>query len=328
MKFMIKSNTGSVQKENDGTIIRYTGNAEPFKRGDEMAVKKIGEDKNGPKLEFTTGLEENKIKYYGWFTPEQKEEYLKLLENYKPNLEDYYGGAETLDPTNKYFWLSPERNRITITNESLNRIFDMKNVEHAMFYFNVMGGAFLEVIAPTQTMAEVKKIPHYLVLETENTDEEADDYVTKADAYANLRQLDKEEGGDALLYLAWILQNKSKGFGAYSRSSTKSELIKYHGEFIEGKLTKTRRNCPKDFLLASDKWKEGGLVREALQVEAYLKAAEYYSFLNTNRENKYELPSGVILGASMEEAIDTIRKPKNRKDLDTLRNFVENKWKE
>lgn len=328
MKFMIKPNAGKPEKEGDA-FIRYTGNAEPFSRTDEMKIKKVGVEPNGaPKLKYTTGLDEDQVKFYGWLTDEQKEEHLRLLREYKPIIAESQGGEDVIRSDNKYYWSSPERNIIRVVNETQNRIFDMSNPENAIVYFNIMAGAFLEVVAPTKQMAEDKQIPHYVLLESDVHDEVADDYSTKADAYMNLKIMDREEGGDALLFLAWVLQAKSKGFGAYTRSTPKTEILKYHGEFIEGKLSKTKRNCPKEFVQLTEKWKEGGLVREAIQIEAYLKAAEYYSYLNTNRENKYELPSGAVLGTTIEEAVETIRKPKNRKDLEALRTFVENKWKD
>lgn len=328
MKFMIKSVAGRPEKEGD-TFIRYTGNSEPFGRGDEMASEKIGVLPDGtPKLRFRTGLEENQIQYMGWFSTEQKEEHKKLLREYRPKIANFFGGNEVIENTNRYFWYEDkERNRIKVTNDTLDKVFDMKNIPHALFYFNVMGGAFLEVIAPTKQMAEEKGIQHYLVIDTDFQDDVVDDYVTKANAYSLLTELDRD-GGDALLFLGWVLQSNTKGFGAYTRSSSKNELLKYHAEFIEGKLSKTKRNCPKDFITEATRWKEGGLLKNKLMMEAYLKAAEYYSYLNTNKENKYQLPSGTVLGNTILEAADTILKPKNVADSDALRNFVEAKWKE
>jgi hypothetical protein len=329
MKFMIKSVAGRPEKEGD-TFIRYTGNAEPFARGDEMASEKIGVLPDGTsKLRFRTGLEENQIPYFGWLSEEQKNEHKKLLKEYRPKIANFFGGNEVIDPTNRYFWFEDkERNRIKVTNDTLDKVFDMKNIPHALFYFNVMGGAFLEVIAPTKQMAEEKGIQHYLVIDTDFQDDVVDDYVTKAEAFASMMELSKEAEGDALLYLAWVLQSNTKGFGAYTRSSSKSELIKYHAEFIEGKLSKTKRNCPKEFNEAYTRWKEGSLVKSKLMMEAYLKAAEYYAYLNTNKENKYQLPSGTIIGNTIAEATDTIMRPKQQADADALRNFVEAKWKE
>lgn len=335
MKFMIKSLAGRPEKEGD-TFIRYTGNSEPFARGDEMGTTVIGslgiDPKTGvsiPKLKFKTGLDEDQVDFYGWFSPEQKVEHKKLIKEYRPIIAQYFGGKEVIDSTNGYFWFNDkERNRIKVTNDTLDKVFDMKNISHALLYFNVMGGAFLEVLAPTKTMSEERSIPHYIVIDTDFQDDIADDYISKGQAYALLMELEKIAEGDALLFLAWCLQSGNKSFGAYTRASNKSELIKYHSEFIEGKLSKTKRNCPKDFLNYAERWKEGGLVKNKLMMEAYLKAAEYYSYLNTNKENKYQLPSGTVIGNNMEDAVTNILKPKNVQDSDALRNFVEAKWKE
>lgn len=328
MRFMIKSLAGNPEKEGD-TFIRYTGNSEPFARGDEMAATKIGVLPDGtPKLKFRTGLDEDQIQFYGWLSTEAKELHKNLLADYKPIIAERFGGREVIESTNRFFWFDDnERNKIKITNETLFKVFDMKNVEYALFYFNVMGGAFLEVVAPTKQMAEDKNIPHYLVLENDFSDDVSDDYSLKADAYSLMKELSNSDG-DSLLYLAWCLQTGSKAFGAYSRSSGKSEMIKYHAEFIEGKLTKTKRNCPKDFVKYAESWKEGGILRNKIIMEAYLKSAEYYSYLNANKENKYQLPSGLVLGVSIEDSITTILRPKNTSDCDALRNFVEAKWKE
>lgn len=328
MRFMIKSLAGNPEKEGD-TFIRYTGNSEPFARGDEMATTRIGVLPDGtPKLKFKTGLEMDQIQFYGWLSPEGKELHNKLLAEYLPIITEKFGGKDVIDSTNKFFWHEDnERNKIKITNETLTKVFDMKNVEYAMFYFNVMGGAFLEVVAPTKEMAQEKNIPHYLVLEGDYVDDIMDDYSLKGEAYSLLTDLKKTDG-DALLFLAWCLQTGTKSFGAYTRSSPQKDLLMYTAEFIEGKLTKTKRNCPKDFIKYAEGWKEGGLVKNKIMMEAYLKSAEWYSYLNTNKENKYQLPSGLVIGVNMTEAVTTMLKPKNVNDSDALRNFVEAKWKE
>jgi hypothetical protein len=326
MKFMIKPLAGQPVREGD-TIVRYTGNSEPFLRGDVMYSERIGGTDENPIIKFATGLDADQIKFCNWFSEEQKVELEKLLEQYKPILETKFG-VEALDSKNKYFWTKPEYYKIRIDNDTEGQVFDLKKPEQALLFFNIMGGAFLEVVAPNKTMAEVKGIPHYLVLETDVVDEVADDISVKTDAYVALRQLEKSEGGDALMYIAWCLQTETKGFGAYTRSTPKSELIKYHGEFIEGKLSKTKRNCPKDFVAYADKWLEGGLVKNKVMIEAYLKAADFYSYLNTNAENKYQLPSGVVLGATIEASVDSILKPRQAKDFEALRDVVESKGTE
>lgn len=331
MKFQIKCVAGKPKKEGD-VFIRYEGISEPFTHGDEMGCVKIGVDKDGtPKLKFRTGLDEDQVDFYGWFNTQEKAEFKEFLKNHREKIVRSFGGEDVVDSTNRYFWLDDvDRNRLKIDNETLNIVYDTNNLEHCLLYINIMGGAFLELVAPTKEMAESPRtgLRYYVEIESNFTDEDVDDYLTKAEAYSYLTEL-KDAEGDSLLFLAWCLQSMAKSFGAYSRSSTKLELIKYHAEFIEGKLNKTgKKNTIKEFIEYSKKWKTGGLSREGLMVEAYLKAAEYYSYLNTNKDNKYELTSGLILGLNMEEAVKKIRKPVNTEELQKLRDFVENKWKE
>lgn len=331
MKFQIKSVAGKPKKEGD-VFIRYEGISEPFRHSDSMGCSRIGVDKDGSaKLKFRTGLDEDQIDFYGWFNKEEKEQFREFLKNNRDLIVRNFGGEDVIDSTNKYFWLEDvDRNIFSIDNETLNIIYDTKNIEHCLLYINIIGGAFLELVAPTKEMAESPNtnLRYYVETESNFTDEDVDDYLTKAEAYSYLTEL-KDAEGDSLLFLAWCLQSMTKSFGAYSRSSTKLELIKYHAEFIEGKLNKNaKKNTVKEFIDYSKKWKTGGLTREGLMVEAYLKAAEYYSYLNTNKDNKYELSSGLILGLNIEEACKKIRKPVNAEELQKLRDFVENKWKE
>lgn len=331
MKFQIKSVAGKPKKEGD-VFIRYEGISEPFLHGDEMACTKVGVDKDGvPKLKFRTGLDEEQIQFYGWFNNDEKEAFKTFLKDNRERIVNAFGGEEVIDSTNRYFWLDDnDRNKFKIDNETLNIIYDTKNIEQCLLYINIAGGAFLQLVAPTKEMAESPRtdLRYYLEVESEFSDEEVNDYLTKAQAYSLLTEL-KDAEGDSLLFLAWCLQSMTKTFGAYSRASSKLELIKYHAEFIEGKLNKNnKRNTIKDFIEYANKWKTGGLTRETIITEAYLKAAEYYSYLNTNKDNKYELSSGLILGLNIEEAIKKIRKPVNLQELEKLRDFVENKWKD
>ncbi len=79
MRFLIRPLSDKPEKEGD-VFIRYTGNSEPFARGDEMANTQVGVNADkSPIVKFRTGLDEDQIKFYGWFTKEEQEEYKKFL---------------------------------------------------------------------------------------------------------------------------------------------------------------------------------------------------------------------------------------------------------
>lgn len=328
IRFAIRCTEAPASKEGND-IVRFSGTSEPFYRVSERTATKVGEDKErNPILRFVTGLDETKVPYYKWFTEAEKEEILKQLKELKPTIEDYYGGSETLDPSNKYFWgQRRDVSRVSLTNHDMDIFLNTKDPIHALAYLSFISGAFGELIAPTKEWAEQHQIPHYIALETDKFDEEVDTDVTKSEAHAALTELRKNADPEALFILAWCLQYDTSAYGAHLRSTSYKELVKYHINYIDGKLvTKKKRNMPKTFLEYAEKWK-GKQTRPLLYAEAYIKAGEYFGFIK-QKEKKYVTHAGTVLGNTIDEAIQEIVKTKNSQDLEALRDLVEAKWKE
>lgn len=326
-KFQIKSIMGTPTKEGD-SIVRFSGLSETLNVGDVLASTQVV--RGASKIQkFKTGLEEDAVKFNNLISDSMKEEYIKQIREYKPILSEYYEGDEQIDSTNADFWKNPDIGRLKIVNSDLNKFYDTKNPRHALLYFNIMGGGYIDTIAPTRDLAEMNKVNFYIETENELQDELADDYVSKAKAFGLLTELASKADNEALLYLGWILHSNTKGFGSYNRSTSKTELFKMHGEFIEGKLvTKSKRACPIQFIETAEKWNDAKLGRPRLITESYLKAADRLAYLNTDKEGKYVLPSGLQLGLNYVESVDLLLKPKNTKDFEDLRDFVEKKWSE
>ncbi len=326
-KFQIKSIMGAPQKEGD-LIVRFTGLTEYLNLSDVLGSTST--IKNGKKVQkFKTGLEEADVRFNHFIPVSQKEDFKKQLADFRPLLADAFDGEERIDPTNEDFWKDPDVGRLKITNNDLNKFYDTKNPKHALLYFNIMGGGYSDTIAPSEELARESKVNFYIETEGELKDELADDYVTKASAFGMLMQLSTKADNEALLYLGWVLHSDTKGFGSYNRSTSKTELFKMHGEFIEGKLvSKKKRNCPAQFVEVAEKWNDGKVGRPRLMTEAYLKASERLSYLNMDKEGKYILPSGLQLGLNYIDSVDILLKPKNSKDFEDLRDFVEKKWSE
>lgn len=328
LRFMIKNTATKAVKEGD-SIVRYSGTSEPFYRVSDRAAYTIGVDGGGnPKTLFVTGLDESQVKFYSWCSPDEQKLLIKLIKELKPFIADYYGGMDVIENTNKHFWFLDRRvSRVVLTDQDMDIFFDTKDPLHALLYLSIMSGAFEDLIAPNKEYAETKQRQHYLALETDEAESNDDDDITRMDALGSLSELRKTADPEALFILAWCIQYDTNAYGAYTKSTSFRDLVNYHIKYIEGKLSlKKKRNTPKVFLEYTDKWNTP-LTRNALYAEAYIKAGEYYNFIQ-KKEGKYTTPEGTVLGNSIMDAVETILKPKNSEDLEKLRDQVESKWKE
>lgn len=328
IRFMIKNTASKAEKEGD-TIVRYTGTSEPFYRVSQRAATKVGVDGGGnPKIVFNTGLDEKQAQFYSWYSEPERKLVAKQIKELRPIIADYFNGEDVIDASNKYFWNdNRDVSRISLTNEDMDVFYDTKNPIHALLYLSIISGSFIDTIAPTREWADDHQIPHFMLLETDEQIDDDDDDVTKSDAHAALADLRKNADPEALFILAWCIQYDTNAYGAYLKSTSVRDLVAYHIKYIEGKLvTKKKRNTAKNFLEYAEKWK-GTQTRAALYVEAYIKAGEWYSFIQ-QKEKKFVTIDGTVLGNTIPEAIENIMKPKNSSDLDKLRELVEAKWKE
>lgn len=329
LKFAIRNTADKAKKEGD-LVVRYSGTGEPFNRESERSAVAIDTDSKGNpiKWRFATGLDEEKVDFYDWFTSDEKEVVKTSIASLKPQVEKFYGGKTILDPENYSFWKNRrDINRLKITHDNVDVFYDTDKPEHALLYLSIIGGAFADTVAPNRDWAEKFQIPHYLALEIETNDFGEEEDIVRSDAHGELTSLRKEFGKDALYILAWCLQYDTNAFGAYNYSTTEKDLINYHIKFIDGKLqTKKKKNCPKTFIEYAEKWR-APQTRQLLYTEAYVKAGEYFNFIN-QREKKYVTSEGTILGNTIKEAVDSLQKPKFRVDFDNLKKAVEAKWKE
>lgn len=330
VKFSIKNTADKAEREGDVTV-RFTGTSEPFNRHSERACRKVGVDGAGnPKLVFNTGLDSKQVQFYSWLTADEKKALLDTIKELKPLIEDFYGGPSVTVDTNQFFWREDRNvNRLSLKNENIGTFFDTERASHALLYLSILSGAFIDLVAPSKDWAERYQVPHYMALEIENNDygDEEED-IKRSDAHMALGDLRMNHGKEALYILAWCMQYDTNAFGAYNYSTTEKDLINYHIRFIDGKLvSKKKKNMPKTFLSYYEKWK-GAQTRPLLFAEAYVKAGEYFNFLN-QREKKYTTIDGTILGNTVEDAVKSlVNKPQFKVDFEKLRDLVEAKWKE
>lgn len=326
-KFQIKPVAGKPQTEGD-SIVRFTGQSEYINVNDVLGSELI--TKGGKQVQkFKTGLDPQAVASNGLISIAEKDNFKKQIASYREGLLDDYFGAEELDAVNTFFWKDPENGRLKISSLDLDKYYDTRNAKHALLYFNIMGGGYIDTVAPSKEYAEKYRIQYYIETEAEHVSEDGDSYMTRATAFTLLSELANSSDNQALLYLGWVLHSDSDGFGSYTLSTPKSELFKMHGEFIDGKLKfKRKRQAPTKFIETANAWKDGKNGRPRIITEAYLKAAQTLSYINSDKEGKLSLPSGLQLGFNIETAIDTLLKAKYNKEYEELRDYIEKKWSE
>lgn len=326
-RFVIKNTAGKAEKEGD-VFLRFSGVSEPFFHVSERESKEVGVDGGGnPKLTFRTGLDEKLVQFYKWYNADEQKEVIKQIKELRPLISDAYGGESVIANDNKYFWgKNRDVNILSLANENMDVFYDTKIASHALLYLSILAGAFIDIVSPTKEYADRNQIPHYLALETEETFGDEDD-ITRSDAHAALAELRKNADPEALFILAWCLQYDTNAFGGINRATPIKTLISTHIQYIDGKLSlKRKRNTPIVFLEYAKKW-EGQQTRPLVYTEAYVKAGEYFNFIN-HKEKKYVTSDGTELGNTIPDAVEALMKPKRSLDLEKLREQVEAKWKE
>lgn len=326
-RFAIKNTANKAEKEGDA-FLRFSGVSEPFVHISERYSHKVGVDGGGnAKLTFITGLDENLVQFYKWYTVDEQKEVKKQIKELTPLISDAYGGSSVISSDNKYFWgENRDVNRLSLSNQDMDVFYDTKNAPHALLYLGIMAGAFIEMVAPTREYADRYQIPHYMILETDVVFDDEDD-ITRSDAHSALSDLRRDADPEALFILAWDLQYDTQAFGGINRATPQKNLISTHIQYIDGKLNmKKKRNTPRTFIEYANKWK-GQQTRPLLYTEAYVKAGEWFSFIN-QKEKKFVTADGTVLGNTVQDAVETLMKPKFTQDLEKLRDQVEAKWKE
>lgn len=320
VKFQIKPTMAKAEMEGK-EIVNFTGESQAYMRKATRVSEKIGD-----KIVFKTGLEPLKVRFYWWFNEAEKEEIKKQIEEALPEIEQMYHGKDVIESTNKSFWKDQaEFYQFIVDNKTKNLFFDTKSAEHAVLYFSIIGGAFIDTIAPNKDVAIQYRIPHYIALEKDNDDEEFVDVSEKLKASANLFKLMEEGSDDALFILCWTALYNTKGFGSILKSMSKKDKATYLHMFIEGDLVdKKKKLCAKTFNQYVEKWNSPQL-RDKLYAEAYIKAGEQYALIVT-KDRKYETTWGTSLGNTIEEAVDKITQKKFAADLKQLMEEVEKKW--
>lgn len=314
-RFAIRSTRPAEQKEGN-KIIHGTGESIPFRHGCELGMKLVDEGV----FEYVTGLEPTHIEYSVFFDADQKKALLKQQAEDLKLLQKAYG-KDRLKSTNKYFW--DEYSQLVINNETLSMFFDGAEPIHLLLYWKIMGGGYADEIGPSYEGALAYGLPFYMTELEEEAERRTEDTGSKVKAFAMLEEMSQKKSNEDLLWLAWMLHPSNQGFTKITPAAT---LFQAHYEFIEGRLVKkAKKACPKQFIDACNLLKNSKT--EAIAT-AIVKAGDYFGLIFTNKEGRLATrKNNLILGETVEEAIDTLLKPINQEELEILREAVEEKLK-
>lgn len=330
LRFAIKNTQQKAEVGSDGTIERYSGVSERFKRSSERAARttKVNDKQEPIAWKFNTGLDESQAQFFDWYNDKEKEAVKERIKELAPTIQKFYGGDEITDPANYSFWKAErDVNRLSLTNGDIDSFFDTKFPAHALLYLSIISGAFIDLVAPTKDWAENHEILHYMVLESE--DVETDDInITRSDAHAALTDLRRNADPEALFMLAWCTQYDTRSFSAYTKSTPQRDLINYHIQFIDGKLAPKKVFSKKPaeiFIDYYERW-NAQQTRPAIMVEAYVKAGEYFNLFRPG-DKKYTTSDNIALGNTIPETVKKLMKNTSADELERLREQVEEKWK-
>lgn len=314
-RFAIRSNRTPLQKQGS-TIIYGTGDDVPFAHTCQLFCKRI----SPTEFEYVTGLEPKHIRYSTAFTDEEKDVLIKQQTNAVKLLADIHG-KDTLKSTNGYFW--EEKSSFTINNETLVTFFDTKEPEHLLLYWKIVGGGYDDEIAPSHEAAQQRGLSFYLTEFEEEAERQSESIGHKVKAFSLLEELNERKSGEDMLWMSWMLHPSNMG---YTKATPKAVLYKNHYEFINGDLVKGQKKaCSKQFIDAFNLLKAD---KTRAIATALVRAGDYFGLIFSNKDGKFETRAGkTILGADVEEAIETLLRPINQQELELLREEVEEKIK-
>lgn len=298
-----------------GAQLYGTGKDAIFCHTDVIRRRKISE-KDGGIYKFVTGLTESDINNCRYLTREEKAQYLTELPTILEKLEGAFG-KEGLENTNKHFW--EQYGTITVDNDSLKMYYSDDSPETLLLRCLVRGGAF-DIIAPTIDGAKHNMVPYYITdIETE-AERKYEKRGGKPQAFAAYENLKTKTSRDALVYISWVLHEKTKG---YTKKSAPHIMYQAIEEYIDGEFTKVgKKECPKRFCELAERWKTD---KENLILEASVHAAEFYGFLYVKDGVFHTLDEDFPLGKNIKDSMKVLFDPRNRAILLRLKELVDEK---
>ncbi len=199
--------------------------------------------------------------------------------------------------------------------------FDTKEPFHELLYWKIAGGGYADEIAPSHEAALEFGLPFYMTELEEEAERRTEDVSSKVKALSLLEKLSEKKSTEDMLWMAWMLHPSNMGF---TKATPKATLFNAHYEFIEGKLVKkAKKACSKQFIEAYQLLTTN---KTAAIAKALVNAGDYFGLVYTTKEGQLSTrKNNLLLGATPEEAVETLLRPINQSELELLRQDVEEK---
>ena len=314
MNFQIKGIYSEETKHGDA-ILFGTGGSAAFFKGDHLHVTKVS-DKDGGVFKYRTGLKEDHIKYNRYLSAEEKARYTKELVKVTKKLQEAFG-PEVLQDDNAFFW--KRSGKLTITNETENMLYDDEDPNALLLKWMIIGGGF-DLVAPSLKAAKDNNVQFYITDVASEAERTYERRGSKPEAFGLYYELKKKHNTDALVYISWLLGDKTKGFTKKTAPHTLFQCIE---DYIEGEHVKVgKKACAARFIEVVEKWEKD---KEQLIAESSIAAADYYNFLYMKDEDGhfYFVDTDTRLGKTIQETAKLLLEPKHRELLLLIKDKVD-----
>lgn len=313
MRFRISPVDNSPEEVIGKTIIHETAKNLMIFQSESINSVKIGADT----FRFNTGFIPEPIKKNKYIPEEEKEVLLKAQKEAGLRVaEELFGDKKIkIDETNGYIWKQPEYSQLLITNDTTQTIYDTNNLNHLILYWQIVSDAF-GLVAFNIEHAMYKNAP-YFIQEIKDADiRDSLEELNKVKAITIVGGLQEKGDTEALLYLCWSLGDRKDKMLGFSKSTSSAALVKALFNFIDGKTKdRAKKLAVNEFTKAYTEYKAD---RDTFMIKVIIRIADYHNYIYTNRDNIYVTANGTLLGKTLEECIEKLKKASNRDILEEM----------
>lgn len=299
------------ERQFKGGIEYGTGVNTAAKQSDEL----LSVQNNG-KLLYTTGLNKQDISRNRLLTDEEK---AKLTVEFDKDYQEIITAfrEDQLDATNNDFW--GKVGRITLDPSTDTRYYDSKqNPSCLLLKWGIIGGGY-SAIAPTEAAARLLGLNYYLVSSDDQEVIETQKATSKLEVYERLSTFVKKASHAKLLWFAWALDPKTRG---YTEANSKAVVIEQLTEYLDGTLVKgqAKKKCIANVNALLDIAQTNP---EQLVFLGMFHAAVHYGLIYTNNGTYTTADRRTRLKASVEESIEVLKDGNLREELEELKKAVD-----
>lgn len=308
-RFQIKPKYSQEEKINGVTVFGTGLNPTAYQRDE------IFSEKTNGKLKYRTGLNSNLIDTHRFLSEDEKKRLKKEYEQDYATLMKFYT-PEELNEFNHEFW--SKRPKMELDAEANNRFYDTSNPEHAIIKWVILAGGY-SAIAPNYSACQRMGTEYYMITVDEQEAIEQEQVTTKLGVYSKLDTFVKKASKLHLIYLAWALDEKTKGF---TELNSTTQMIEKIEEYIDGKLIKgvAKKKCLEKANELLDLFNTD---RAAFIMRGLFAAALHYGVIYTKDGSFMTADRRTKLKSTQEESIELLNDPNMIEELEEIKDSVE-----